>query len=170
MMILQSAKTALFTTLFGFTLFAIYALADKIMEKKNIQQQIQSLPVDKIRSLDSTLFVFPRAESMLIIYFNSTCEHCQYELKEIREHAALFDGTHLLLVSSENMADIRTFSLQSGLTDRENVSFAKINPDDVYDTFGSVSIPHIFIYNNAGSLVKEFKGETKVEAIAKSLP
>jgi thioredoxin-related protein len=170
MMLRQSLKMVLFTTLFSFILFAIYALAERIIEKKNIQQQIQLLPVDKFRALDSTLFVYPRAKNVSIIYFNSTCEHCQYELKEIKDHLEMLARTYLVFVSSENIADIRSFSSRSGLTDRDNVSFAKINPGDVYDTFGSVSIPHIFIYDKDGRLVKEFKGETKVEAIAASLP
>ncbi|MFM7853102.1 MAG: hypothetical protein ACKO96_14580 [Flammeovirgaceae bacterium] len=48
--------------------------------------------------------------------------------------------------------------------------FAKINTEVVFDTFGSVSIPHIFIYDNEHKLIKEFKGETKMEAILQYLP
>jgi len=49
------------------------------------------------------------------------------------------------------------------------VQVLKMNADDLYNYFGSVSTPHIYIYNNERRLVKEFEGETKTSAILKYL-
>jgi hypothetical protein len=74
------------------------------------------------------------------------------------------------MVSSEFIKEIKSFSIKYRLNDEPNVTFTKINPEDVYNTFGSVFIPHIFIYGKDRKLIKEFKGETKVEAILQYLP
>jgi hypothetical protein len=52
----------------------------------------------------------------------------------------------------------------------QNIKFLKINRDNVFENFGPLSTPHILIYNEDSKLVKEFKGETKIEAILQYLP
>lgn len=70
-------------------------------------------------------------------------------------------------MSSENISIIKKTSEDFGLAGLTNIHFTKINARDVFDTFGSVSVPHVFIYGKDSKLIKEFKGETKVEAILK---
>ena len=53
--------------------------------------------------------------------------------------------------------------------DLANIHFAKINQADAYNTFGSLAVPQIFIYGADGVLIKEFKGETKMEAVLQYL-
>ncbi|MDZ7650681.1 MAG: protein disulfide isomerase family protein [Cytophagales bacterium] len=100
---------------------------------------------------------------MVLVLFNSTCEHCQYELGQIKENIANFNEVELVFLSTESISTIRQVAkvFESG----SNVNFVKIKPEDVYENFGTVRFPTILIYNTAGKLLKEFKGETKIEAI-----
>lgn len=162
-------KATLVTAFLVVTIFLGYMIAEKISARKLANKKIQHQPEKSFFNLDSSSFNLPQREFVLV-FFNSGCEHCQFEMKEIKENIRLFKDHQIVFLSSENIQTIsiaaHTFQLDSLL----NVTFAKINPADVFDTFGSVSIPHIFVYDDFGNLIKEFKGETKVEAIASSLP
>lgn len=143
----------------------------KIKAKKQATEKVSALHNLPLFTLDSTRYVFQNnAQPLAIIFFNSECEHCQYEMREINQKQSLFLNKKLILLSSENISTIIKASEDFGLAHYlPNIHFAKINDEDVFSTFGSVSVPHIFIYDEDGRLIKEFKGETKVEAIAKYL-
>ena len=68
---------------------------------------------------------------------------------------------------SVSIMAIKAFGQTYGLLGQENVYFAHIPGEKVLITFGSVSVPHIFIYDKYGALQKEFKGETRIDAILK---
>ncbi len=151
-------------------LFLVYLVIEKIAEKKGLTIKIQTLPKAPLVDLDSVAYTIPSATSTCLIHFNSGCEHCQYELKEINREQKAFINARVILMSSEDIAIIKKTSIDFGLASIHNIHFVKINPEHVFDTFGPLSLPHIFIYGKDRKLVKEFKGETKVEAILKYLP
>jgi thioredoxin-related protein len=135
------------------------------------KDKIASLKSLPIIAMDSSKYELPNNTiPTIIILFNTTCEHCQYEAKEIKKSISSFSQASILMISSEPIKTIKAFSEQYGLNNEASVSFTKINRENIFETFGSVSIPHIFIYNKDRKLIKEFKGETKIEAILKYLP
>jgi hypothetical protein len=168
-MLKKSLLLAAFIVLFASALFLIYGIVEKVAAKKLVQFKTQTLPQARLFALDSSRFSFPPS-ALAIIFFNSGCEHCQYEMKEINKKQSLFLNDELVLLSSENISAIKKASEDFGFANMPNIHFAKINDEDVFSAFGSVSVPHIFIYDKDHRLIKEFKGETKVEAIAKYLP
>lgn len=100
-----------------------------------------------------------------MVLYNSSCEHCQYELAQIKAAINSFNDVELVFLSSEPIHVIKQAALP--FQEDRNVNFVKINPEDVFDNFGTVRYPTILIYGTNGRLIKEFKGETKVEAILK---
>jgi hypothetical protein len=44
-----------------------------------------------------------------------------------------------------------------------------LTPEESYKAFGPTSVPHLFIYGPDKELRKEFKGETKIDALLKYL-
>jgi len=153
--------------------FSIAFMANETITKINnshkVKKKIIVLKSLPLVTLDSTSYILKRTP-LLIIFFTTTCEHCQYEMAQIKKSIHAFNQINVLMVSSEPIKDIRKFSIEFGLNDLPTVTFTKIRPEDVYDTFGSVSIPHVFIYSKDHELIKDFKGETKIEAILKYLP
>ena len=138
-----------------------------LKQKEKIAEQLKTVPplsvqaigIHKIEDWGNS------GKTTVIIFFNSSCEHCQYEANEIQQRIKDFAGTNLLFISEESEEKIIAFSKKYQLDNKENILWLIINPEDVYETFGAISVPHIWIYNNEGILIKEFKGETKVEAI-----
>lgn len=169
-MVKKSLLTVGAISLFALVLFLGYGIVEKLAAKKVAASKIQALPSAKLFALDSTAFQFPPSSTIILIHLNTGCEHCQYELKEIKANLSSFATGQVVLMSSENIHEIRKESEEFELTELPNIHFTKINPGDVFDTFGSLSVPHIFIYGKDKKLIKEFKGETKIEAILKYIP
>lgn len=163
-MVKKALITSGITIVFALALFMVYSIIEKQAVKREIQARIQLIPANvNLFALDSTRFTFPAAKPVVFILFNSTCEHCQFELSQIKENISDFGEVELVFLSSEPIAVIK--QVASAFAAAENVNFIKINPEDVYENFGTVRFPTILIYNAAGKRVKEFKGETKIEAI-----
>jgi thiol-disulfide isomerase/thioredoxin len=169
-MLKKSLVTASLTTLFALVLFMVYTIVEKVHAKKAVQNKIQTLSVAQLFKMDSTQFQLALPRPVLLVYFNSECEHCQYELIELKTNLSAFNGISILLMSSENMATIKEAAQKFELAAAPNAEFVKINREDVFEHFGSLSVPHLFLYGADSKLIKEFKGETKIEAILQYLP
>jgi len=116
------------------------------------------------------MYTIPHKMSKLVlIHFNSTCEHCQEEARSILTSASSFNNASLIFISTESLTDINTFESQWHLMQLKNIAVVKMNAEDLYHSFGVIAVPSIYIYNEDKKLVKEFRGETKVEAILKYL-
>jgi thioredoxin-related protein len=149
---------------------AFFAWSFSIQNKKErIKNELLALKVSRFVDVDSTALLLPESNFVMLIYFDSECVHCRNETLEVSKNLPLFSNTKILLISSEPIKTIKAFAQRYGLRNEPSVTFAKINSDDVFDTFGSISLPHIFIYGKDRKLIKEFRGETKIEAILKYL-
>lgn len=143
----------------------------KVQVSKSVKEKLNTLPVFSLVTLDGlSLESSALAEgSLVLIHFNSECDHCQYEVQDIKNNIAAFSNTTLVFMSSEPLVKIRNFAGASGLDNYSNVLFTKIDSNDAFTSFGALAVPHVFIYGPDNKLVKEFKGETKAEAILKYL-
>lgn len=169
-MLKKSLVTAGFTTLFALVLFMVYSIVEKVYAKKSVQNKIQNLSVAQLFKMDSTQFQMTSGRPILLVFFNSQCEYCQYELTELKKNLSSFEAVSVLLMSSENIATIKEAAQKFELAASPNAEFVKINRDDVFENYGSLSVPHLFLYGADRKLIKEFKGETKIEAILQYLP
>ena len=145
---------------FGFQIYK------KIEAKKVFSQQIKRIP--KTNTFQWIGKQAPNNDTpTIILFFNPDCDHCQYEAKAILEHQSDFKTTNFWWVTTVDSSAINTFSKKYHLDKLPKHFFAKLPAEKVVQTFGSVSVPHIFIYDKAGVLQKEFRGETKIEALLK---
>jgi thioredoxin-related protein len=169
-MIKKSLITVGLVIFFAGALIMVYFIVENIALKKSISEKIQTFSTDKLYTLDSVQFQLTESRPMLLFFFNSECEHCQYELKELKKNLPAFHAVSILLMSSENIISIKEALQKFNLSSSSNVEFLKINQSDVFGKFGSLSVPHLFIYGADRKLIKEFKGETKIKAILQHLP
>jgi len=143
-----------------------YQSYKKIEAKKVFAEQVKRLP-------KSTNFQWLGKQApnnntpTIILFFNPDCDHCQYEAKAILEHQSDFTTTNFWWVTTVDSSAINDFSKKYHLDKLSKHYFAKLSTEKVVETFGSVSVPHIFIYDKTGVLQKEFRGETKIEALLK---
>lgn len=142
----------------------------KVQIAKSAKEKFNTLPAFSLIALDSSsIEATTFTGSLILIYFNSECDHCQYEAQDIKNNITFFSKATLVFMSSEPLARINAFAQTTGLIDHTNVSFTKITSHDAFTSFGALAVPHVFIYGSDKKLIKEFKGETKAEAILKYL-
>ena len=153
----------------GLIAYMAYGIVATAQKKREIAANTQQLPNFKAKQLNKHIFASNELPNKptVIIFFNTECEHCQYEAQEIAQHQTDFEGINLLMISSEEIGKIKAFIAKYQL-----INFVKPLQMDIktmVDTFGAVSIPAIFIYGKDRHLIKQYKGEANVASIIKHI-
>jgi peroxiredoxin len=157
----------------GFVVF--FATMTFKINKKNEQGLLlkQTLPNFKFYTLGQTLFdktlITPNTP-VVIIYFNTDCDHCHEEAKLIITHIKQFKNAPIIMVSPNNIADIKSFAKENGLKKYPQIIVLQDKNYQSINYFGNAPFPSTYIYNQKHKLVKEYHGEVKIEAITKYLP
>jgi thiol-disulfide isomerase/thioredoxin len=138
----------------------------KIEAKKIFDQHINHLPSPSTFQWVSKQPLTSKTPT-IVLFFNSDCEHCQLEAKTIVEQKNKFIGVNFWWTSVEDATTIKAFSKRYSLYNVPNTHLSHLPTEKLLQIFGSISAPHIFIYDKNKILKKEFKGETKIEAILK---
>lgn len=143
----------------------------KIDKNEVAKEQIAKLPSFTFFTNDSSAFSANElvTKPTVIIHFHSECDFCHYEAKEITAQSELFQEAQVIFISEQPIAKIQEFVTKFELDKYDFINVLKAPQDGFYNTFGSGSVPNIFIYGADKKLLKHYKGETKVEAILKYL-
>jgi peroxiredoxin len=150
----------------------IYKTIARINNKETLKEKITALPGLHFTTTDNSFFTNTNLQPDkydLIVWFNTDCEHCQYEAQEFRKNAGSFRKTQILMVSDEPISDILKFGKTYGVDTLSYLKLLHCNYDTFFQMFGTVSAPSLFIYSPKGELLKQYRGETKLEAITKYL-
>lgn len=164
-MIRKSLLLLLITSLLATAIFMAYATIEKINHKRLTGQNLNSLPDLSLFDLDSARFYLSSDRKKILIYFNSECGNCQHEIEEVIKNKESFEGSDVVLMSSESIRAIKSFAEKNCSSNLINIEFTKISGEHAYEAFGNSRVPQIFIYESSGALVKQFQGETKIDAI-----
>ena len=151
------------------TSFMIYLIIERVNHKRLTRQELQNLDNFPLFDFDSARFYLSSNRKTIVVYFDSGCDHCQYELNQIFINKNSFKDSDIILMSSELISTIKHYAERNCPRDLGNIRFTKINQDEAYETFGSLAVPQIFIYGADGILIKEFKGETKIDVVLQYL-
>lgn len=162
-------KLTLFIALIGVSTFLVSMIYRKMETKKTIANNVKMLPKIQLKGIDNKSFMLENStkKHQILLFFNTECEHCQNEAKEIKKHINEFENSQLTFISIEPVDSIKNFVFKYQLYIKSNIKFAHIEAAEVGKQFGISSFPTIFIYNQNNELVKQYKGETKIEAITK---
>lgn len=140
----------------------------KVEEATN--QEINELPYLSYQTLKGdTVSTRTLPGGTILILFNTECDHCQREAKEISEKIEAFKNYELLFIAADSVHKIDNFSKTYKLDDKPNVKFGRAEYQDVFMNFGSIPTPSVYIYSRERKFVKSFLGETPVEELIKYL-
>ena len=142
-------------------------------EKKNEASNVavpNDLPAMSMTKLDGTS-VNAKALSgkTILILFFPDCDHCQREAKAIQEHLEAFKEYNLYFISTMPTPEVLKFSVDYGLSGKDNIHFATTTVQQVLDNFGPVDAPSVYIYSGEGKRTKSFNGEVAIEEVLKSI-
>ncbi|MDF1550099.1 MAG: redoxin domain-containing protein [Bacteroidales bacterium] len=144
----------------------------KIQEEKHIEN-IQVLPLFSFNELNSSeIFTdsdIAQNKPLLIIYFHPECEFCSEQANEISQKIQEFNPYQILYISNARASAIDSFVNNYGLAGKVNIIFLQDKDLIFNDIFGRSGVPVSFVYNKNKELVKQFKGEAKIEELLKCL-
>lgn len=163
---------ALVMGLLASIVWLIFSVKQKKEATAEAEVRAESIPVIRLNSLSGDNFSLPQLSSgiaTVLIYFNSTCEICQMELQSIGERILEFKESHILLISSQEMAELEEFYNSHALKNSPNVYWLMDEDMDVAAHYGVRSVPAIFCYDGEGKLQGKFKGPVKVDLILEKL-
>lgn len=147
-----------------------YSSVRKLKQKEIRMKIVSSIPSLSFQDLNGipiqlNEITFSKPKPIVLILFNSECEYCRYEAMSISDNIDQLDEAMIVFISAEEIDAIRSFGETYSLLEHANIICGQVDYPKLIAIFKSVSYPNIFIYGKDGHLVKEFKGETKVEAI-----
>ena len=106
----------------------------------------------------------------VIVLFNSQCEHCLYELDAFEHRLSEVDGTRLYFLTSEAALPSAVIAKRwPALLTSRLVSWGTVRAQDVRGELRTAVIPAVFVFDEKGRLVKQFRGETKFDLLVRAL-
>jgi peroxiredoxin len=148
--------------------FLGYNIWTKLNYKKEVAEGIRVIPKFSFRNIDGQVFTqknVSKTGPKLFIYFNSECNYCQTEVKQIQENLHQLKDAQLIFVSFEDTKKIKAFATEYSLQNEQNIVFLKDKDFIFEDLFDAKTIPHMLLYSKDNHLIKKFKGLTKIEYV-----
>lgn len=105
-----------------------------------------------------------------IVLFNSQCEHCLYELDAFEHRLSEIDGARVYFLTSEAALPSAVIAKRwPALVTSRLVSWGTVRAQDVRGELRTAVIPAVFVFDEKGRLVKQFRGETKFDLLVRAL-
>ncbi|GAB3415251.1 peroxiredoxin family protein [Niabella aquatica] len=146
----------------------LYKIINRVNSKTAAEQRTAILPAFTFYTLSNTPFTndsLIKVKGTVIIYFNTGCEHCQYETEQVVKYANKLQQADFLMVSHQPVSELKVFDSIYSIA---ACSFIKLLHDREYTmqrVFGANTVPTIFIYNKDNRFIKKYSGEVKIDAI-----
>lgn len=159
-------KTLLIVSIAFIILFGgLRLLILKFEPTKEIELRLKaaSLPELDLTLIDGTKFILSPGDPIVLVYFNSECDHCQRQIKALRSNLAMFEGISIVLMSAQSNEGIANFAVTLGTI--QNIRVVQCKPEEIAEKFGVLSLPQIFVYDSKGELGGLFYGETEPKEI-----
>ncbi len=151
--------------LIGYLFYKIYS---GIIDKNKIVRNREKLPDFCFYTLDEEKLCpgkISNAKPTVIMFFNSECYHCIYEIGSIIRNAGSFNNTNILLVSDQPVKILRRFSEKHNLCKYPQIKILHADYEHITSFLGTIAIPETFIYCKDNNLLKVFRGEVSAVAI-----
>ena len=150
--------------------FLGYRIIDKQNQNEKIKLSKEYLPTFEFYDLDSTIYstsLKDKSLPIVIIHFNTECDHCQSEALLIHQNFKAFTSAQLVMVAPNNPKDILAFIATYGISKHKEIIVLWDKDKRFVSLFGPSQFPSVYIYSKEHRLLKEYHGEVKIEAITK---
>ncbi|WP_264553261.1 TlpA family protein disulfide reductase [Flavobacterium sp. N2038] len=170
---MRKSLKSIFILLFVSTfLFLGYQILSKINYKKEVQQNIKTIPKFSYQNIKGGIFTNENLKTetpTIFIYFNTECEYCNEEAQMIHKNIKKFESVQIIFVSFENIEQIKNFAQNHQLINYDNIHFLHDSKATFTSTFDVTSLPCIVLYDKNQKLIEKIKGQTKPENIIQKL-
>ncbi|MHB1687137.1 MAG: peroxiredoxin family protein [Ignavibacteriaceae bacterium] len=106
----------------------------------------------------------------MVIFFNSECSHCKYELGELNNNIEKFENVRIYFFTTEkDFFQKPVVDRWKNLYTAPNIYFGIVDKDSYEKKFGSMVTPSIFLFSTSSKLTKKIYGEMKIERLLEDL-
>ena len=105
-------RIIIITSIVGLLAFLIFNILTIIDKKSKANKLIQNIPTFSFFTLKNKRYTndsIPLSKSTLLLFFNTTCEHCRYETEQILKNKSNLYNTNVLFISKQPLKEIKTF-------------------------------------------------------------
>src|SRR5690554_4446626 len=124
----------------------VWKSIDKLDAKKMREESISIIPNLNIESVDGKVYnlrkIAVNKKSLLLILYNSDCNHCQYEAKIISANLSKFQDIQLVFLTDEPIQKVIEFATQY-FPRTPDAIFGRTSIVDIVDVFKEISYPNI---------------------------
>lgn len=111
----------------------------------------------------------PAKKPVLLMVFNPECEHCQHETEEILKHIDWFEGSTIVMSTSQPLDSIKNFISKYKLTDHPNIIVGRDDQFFTYAYYEIRSLPFLAFYDAKRKLISVFRGSMPIDKVAAEL-
>jgi hypothetical protein len=106
------------------------------------------------------------AHRTMIMLFNSKCGHCAYELDAFERRSAELAGARVYFLTTEAAVPMREVTQRWPTLTRPDVAqWGTVNADELRDGLRTAVTPAVFVFDERGRLLGQFRGETKLDVV-----
>jgi len=147
----------------------LYVYLSRPTPPDELRERVGRLPELSLKDSDGNPYTIEMGRPVVLVYFNSTCDHCQRQLSAIRANIGLFAAAQVVLMSTQPMEEVTPFIRGLNFDNRSDVRVVQISHEELSEVFGTLGLPQIFVYSPEGRLAALFAGETDISGIAEFL-
>jgi peroxiredoxin len=165
-------KISIVLLLIGIFGYFGYLVISKINHKKEVAENIKSIPNFEYLELAGAVFTEKNLKSntpTLFVYFNSECEFCNEEANMIKENIEQLKDVQIIFISFQSQEEITAFATRHQLLNYGNITFLRDSKVTFATTFDIKSLPCLVLYDKNKNLIEKIKGQTKVEKLVDKL-
>ncbi len=165
----RTARISVITILLVFIILIVVKIAKEKAKKNEIYKQVNFMPEFDFQYLDNTGMKnnnIDYDETLIINYFNTRCDFCCHEIKDIISHEHLFSKSYFLLVSGQHADTLIAFNKALNIDSFPSINICKVDYLDFIEKFGDVVPPTTFVYDSNKRLIKKYKGQIRAPVVA----
>lgn len=137
------------------------------------QAAAQSIPPFKITLSDNKIFNgsdVPKGKSMILIYFDPECDHCQKLMDELFKNINSFKKTEIVMVTFKPVIELAAFEKKYNTQKYINIKVGTEGTSFyLRKYYGLVIMPFTALYDKEGNLNYSYKSGTPVPDLVSRL-
>lgn len=151
--------------------FVFFFFSSQVANSQNISNP--PFPAIAIQLLDSTSIFqtknIGKSKPVVFLLFNTTCEHCQKETRDLVKYKEELNKVNLIMISSEEITRIRSFYQQYSLSQIKGLVIGRDSLFAGTRLFMNESFPFCAVYSKKHLFLKSFERNFTTDSIFKVL-
>jgi len=156
-----------------FCYLLLVTIAKAQLDKTPLYFQFPDVPPFSItKTPDNTLFTkndLKKRKATLIMLFSPDCDHCQQQVKALKENIDLLKQVQIVMVSFLNDDLIKKFYLENEMAAYSTITMGRDGKYFLGTFYKFTTFPSMYLYNKKGKFIEKFEGITPINKIAASL-